>query len=163
MYQLADQFSLFFLSWMKGRQQGHDGYWSSGMGSGVRNSWAGYAFEQVCLAHVGQIKKARGISGILTSCSAWSGVDEDGNGAQVDLVIERNDNVIDLCEMKYSIDEYTLGADEDERLRHRRSAFISATHTRKAVHLILVTTYGLKLGKYSCTFQSVITMEDLFA
>jgi hypothetical protein len=162
LHQLSDPFMLFFLTWMKGRQEGFEGFWSSMMGSGTYNAWSGYAFEQVCLAHVPQIKKALGIAGVLTSCSAWSSSDPGERGAQIDLVLERADNIVNLCEMKYSNDEYAVSKDEDLKLRNKRGAFVRETHTRKAVHLTLVTTYGLKQTMYSSVFQSEVRMEDLF-
>jgi AAA+ ATPase superfamily predicted ATPase len=163
LYQLSDSFTLFYLTWMKGRQQGSEGFWSSMLGSGAYNAWSGYAFEQVCLAHIPQIKKALGIAGVLTSCSAWSSSAPEEKGVQIDLVIERADNIINLCEMKYRNDEYLVSKDEDLGFRNKRGTFVRETRTRKAVHLTLVTTYGLKQAKYSSVFQSEVRMDDLFA
>jgi len=162
MFQLCDPFTLFYLNWMSGRRQGYEGFWSSLIGSGAYNAWSGYAFEQVCLAHIPQIMRALGIAGVQTSCSAWSSTNHDGDGAQVDLVIDRADNVINLCEMKYCKNEYTIDKKEDLSLRNKRSVFENETRTCKTVHLILVTTYGLKQGGYSSVFQSQICMDDLF-
>ena len=162
LFQLCDPFILFHYNWMSGRKQGHEGYWSAMAGSGAYNAWSGYAFEQVCLAHIPQIMQALSIAGVLTSCSAWSSADPDSDGAQVDLVIDRADNVVNLCEMKYSNTEYTVGKKEDIALRNKRGAFQRETRTRKAVHLTLVTTYGLKPGMYSSVFRSSVCMEDLF-
>ncbi|MCL2807933.1 MAG: ATP-binding protein [Coriobacteriia bacterium] len=160
--QLSDPFTLFHLSWMKGRQQGHEGFWSQMLGSGAHNAWSGYAFEQVCLAHIPQIKQALGIAGVLTSCSSWSSSPREGRGSQIDLVLERADNIINLCEMKFSNQEYTVDKKEDMALRDRRGAFMLETRTRKAVRLTLVTTYGLKQSMYSSIYQSVVSMDDLF-
>ena len=162
LFQLCDPFTLFHLNWMKGRLQGHEGYWSSMLGSGAYNAWSGYAFEQVCLAHIPQIRQALGVSGVLTSCSAWSSSSPDSRGAQVDLVLERADNVINLCEMKYCNQEYVLDKQEDLALRAKLGTFVRETHTRKAVHLTLVTTYGLKQSAYSSVYQSTVCMDDLF-
>lgn len=162
MFQLSDPFTLFYLSWMDGGQQGQEGYWSSFSGSGAHNAWNGYSFEQVCLAHIPQIRRALGIAGVLTSCSAWSSSSSDTGGAQIDLVIERADNIINLCEMKYSSQEYVVDKKEDLALRNKRGVFERETRTRKAVHLTLVTTYGLKLSPYSSIFQSEVNMDSLF-
>jgi len=162
MFQLCDPFTLFHLTWMSSRRQGHEGFWSSLLGSGAYNAWSGYAFEQVCLAHIPQIMRALGIAGVLTSCSAWSSTDPDGDSAQIDLVIERADNVINLCEMKYCNNEFTINKKEDISLRNKRSVFERETRTRKAVHLILITTFGLKQGGYSSVFQAQVRMDDLF-
>jgi len=162
LFQLCDPFTLFYLNWMKGRRHGHEGFWSAMLGSGSYHAWSGYAFEQVCLAHIPQIKYALGISGVLTSCSAWSSSTNHMGGVQVDLVLERADNVINLCEMKYCNQEYVVGKKEDLALRDKLGVFVSETRTRKAVHLTLVTTYGLKLSTYSSVFQSSVSMDDLF-
>ena len=162
LFQLCDPFTLFYLNWMKGRQHGHEGYWTSMLGSGAYNAWSGYAFEQVCLAHIPQIKQALGIAGVLTACSSWSSSEAGGQGAQVDLVLERADNIINLCEMKFSSQEYAVDKKEDLALRNKLGAFASETRTRKAVRLTLVTTYGLKPSPYASVFQSALCMEDLF-
>ena len=162
MFQLSDPFTLFYLSWMEGGRQGQEGYWSSFSGSGAHNAWRGYAFEQVCLAHIPQIRISLGIAGVLTSCSAWSSSNSNEGGAQIDLVIERADGIINLCEMKYCNQEYVVSKQEDLALWNKRGIFERETHTRKAVHLTLVTTYGLKLATYSGVFQSAVNMDDLF-
>jgi len=162
MFQLCDSFTLFYHTWMRGRRQGHEGFWSSMLGSGAYNAWSGYAFEQVCLAHIPQIMQTLSIAGVLTSCSAWNNADHDGDGAQIDLIIDRADNVINLCEMKYCNDEYAVDKKEDLALRNKRGTFERETRTRKAVHFTLVTTYGLKRGGYSSIFQSQVCMDDLF-
>ena len=162
MFQLCDPFTLFHLTWMSGRLQGYEGLWSSLLGSGAYNAWSGYAFEQVCLAHIPQIMRALGIAGVRTSCSAWSSINPDGDNAQIDLVIERADSVINLCEMKYCNNEFSIDKKEDISLRNKRSVFERETRTRKAVHLTLITTYGLKHGGYSSVFQTQVCMDDLF-
>ena len=132
------------------------------LGSGTHNAWRGYAFEQVCLAHIPQIRQALGIAGVLTSCSAWSSSNSDENGSQVDLVLGRADNVINLCEMKCCNQEYVVEKKEDLALRNKLGFFMRETRTRKAAHLTLVTTCGLKQSAYSSVFQSAVCMDDLF-
>ncbi len=135
--------------------------------SPVHSTWAGLAFERVGLWHVPQIKQALGIAGVSSQVYSWTyrskkQDDEDEKGAQIDLLIDRNDKVINLCEMKFSETEYTMSAKEEENLRHRRSTFAEVTKTRKAVHITLVTTYGLKRTAHAGIIQQVVTMEDLF-
>ena len=84
-----------------------------------------------------------------------------GRGAQIDMLIDRADRVIDLCEIKFLEGEYLVGKDEDLKLRNRKQAFYNGTGTKKAVHLVLITTYGLKENMYSSVFTDVITAEDL--
>ena len=83
-------------------------------------------------------------------------------GAQIDLVIDRADKVINLCEMKYASDVLALTKADEEALRRKRSAFVAETGTRKAIHLTMVTTYGLAPGKYRGSVQSEVTVDDLF-
>jgi hypothetical protein len=88
--------------------------------------------------------------------------DADQRGVQIDLLIDRNDEVINLCEMKYNNDMYSIDKEEDEKLRHRQSVFLRESKTKKAVQLTMITTYGLTQGDYSDDIQNQVTMEDLF-
>ncbi len=162
MYRLTDCFLLFYMKFVDGAKNTGDGYWSRFENTGKLNSWRGFAFENLCFNHIPQIKKALGISGVYSESSAWicSG-DENKKGAQVDLIIDRDDRIINLCELKFSSSEYAIDNDEDMKLRNRKARFYEKSRTRKAVHLTLITTYGLKHNKYSDQLQSVVTMEDL--
>jgi len=84
-------------------------------------------------------------------------------GAQIDLLFDRKDGIINLCEMKYSKAEYTMSAKEETALRNRIAVFETETHTKKAVHLTMVTTYGIAKNSHSDIVQSEITLEDMFA
>jgi hypothetical protein len=146
---------------MKGKKNNDEDFWTTNLQSGQINAWSGYAFEQVCLYHVRQIKKALGISGIYASVYSWrSKLSEPG--AQIDLVIDRRDDVVNLCEMKYSNQEFTITKKYDAELRHKQSAFYEETKTRKALHYTFVTTYGLTHNEYWGNVQSEVTMDDLF-
>jgi hypothetical protein len=162
LYQLSDPFTAFHLTWMKDRGAGNEDVWTSFAASGERNAWSGYAFEQVCLAHIPQIKRALGIAGVRTSVGAWRSNGTTAPGAQIDLVIDRGDNVVNLCEMKYANQEYLIDKQYDLALRNKAGVFRRETKTRKAVHLTMVTTYGVKRNMYSSVFQSEVAMEDLF-
>ena len=78
------------------------------------------------------------------------------------MLIDRNDQVVNICEMKYSLSEFSIDADYERNLRNKKSVFIEATKTRKAVHLTMVTTYGVRQNAYSGIVQSEITLDDLF-
>jgi hypothetical protein len=107
--------------------------------------------------------KALGISGVITSAHSWmTKGTEDHPGAQIDLIIDRNDNVVNLCEMKFCDSEYVITKNEDAKLRTRKALFKTVTKTRKSVYLTLVTTYGLLGNVYSGNIQNIITMDDLF-
>jgi len=114
------------------------------------------------LRHSQQIKYKLGISGVSTEAFAWK---SKGSlpGAQIDLLISRKDGVINLCEMKYSLHPITLSAKDDEELQNKRAAFLAETGSRKAVHITMVTTYGVTDKGYSAAIQSQVTLDDLFA
>lgn len=167
LYQLTDMFSLFHSKFIR-RDEGLDMHFWSNIKDAQHNAWAGYAFEQVCLHHLPQIRSCLGISGVLTSASAWSckrQTDKDGvewEGAQIDLVLERADKIIDLCEMKYSQSDFSVSAEYERHLRERVSTFRHFTKTRHAIRNVLITTYGLRNGMHSGIFQSTVTMDALF-
>ena len=127
-----------------------------------RTAWAGYSFEQVCKDHLWQIRRALGINGVLTSASSWKGQYE-GNGAQIDLVIERRDRIVDICEAKYSIDEFIIDKEYEGRLRNKLSIFKAATNTKSAVQLVMITTFGVKQNSHSGIVSANVTMDHLFA
>ena len=111
--------------------------------------------------HQDQIRKKLGISGVLTSIFSWMGNYEDKN-VQIDLIIDRNDNVINLCEMKFSSTEYSISKDYSAELRRKRSAFLSSTKTRKALVTTMVTTFGLVRNAYGMEISSQVNLDDLF-
>jgi len=161
LYQLIDSFTLFYLNFMEGREPVDEFYWVHSVGTAKHNAWSGYAFEQVCLLHTTEIKKALGISGMASDVSGWRSETENSN-AQIDLVLDRSDGIINLCEMKYTSEEYVITKKYSMELRNRRAAFIRETKTRKAVHLTFVTVYGLFKNEYEHDIQSEVTAEMLF-
>ena len=148
---------------VKGNVNDDPAFWSSSFGKPAHGAWAGLAFERVCLLHQEQIRRALGISGVANGICSWRAGPKDGRpGAQIDLVIDRDDRIVNLCEMKWCETPYEVDSGEAERLRNRREAFIRETGTRKAVHLTLVTPWGLKQNMHAGVFQSVVTFDDLF-
>ena len=165
LYQLADYYTCFYFHYLKDNKGIDTHYWSNTLDSPSRKTWAGITFEQVCKDHIMQIKHKLGISGILTEQSSWSvkaDKQEGIKGTQIDLIIDRRDRVINLCEMKFSLDEYVIDSDYDSRLRSRVETFRRITGTKKAVQIAFVTTYGVKENMYSGIVQKQITMNDLF-
>lgn len=164
-FQLIDNFTLFHLKFLKSRPaDGH--FWSNNEGSGSRKAWCGLAFERVCLEHVDQLRRALGINGVLCDVCAWSCKADDERGlfgSQIDLIIARRDQVINLCEMKFSETEYAITKSVDESLRNKAHDFREATGTKSTVHTTIVTTYGLRRNAYANNVQSVVTANDLFA
>lgn len=159
LYQLIDPFSLFYLRFMDSRAR--PGFWQKTHQAPRVNSWRGHAFELVCLLHEEQIERALGISAIASEVGSWRSVESEP-GAQIDLVIDRADGVINLCEMKWCAGEFAITRDYDLRLRNKLVAFSGETGTRKAIHLTMVAPFGVKRNAYSETAQSVVTADDLF-
>ena len=164
-WQLLDAFTLFHFRFLaKGGCGGDRHYWENTSDSGARRAWRGLAFERVCLQHIDQIRNALGISGVSTQAWSWrTGPDADGNpGAQVDLVLDRADGIVDLCEMKCTSEPFAIGKDEDMALREKTGAFRRATGTRKAVHTVLVSANGIVHNAYAGNVQAIVTLDDLF-
>ena len=123
----------------------------------------GQAFEDVCFSHQEQIKRALGIQGVHTEIYPWRFISEGVTpGAQIDMLIDRADRVVNVCEMKFVQGEFSIDKDYDEKLRNKIVAVTEQTGSRKNPHMTLVTTYGLKKGIYSGRFQKVVTLDDLF-
>lgn len=163
-YQLIDNYTLFYFKFIQQNENNDEHFWSASIDSAMHRAWSGLAFERLCMAHTQQIKAALGIAGVLSNVYSWrKEADEMSDGAQIDLLIDRKDQVINLCEMKYSLSEYAIDAEYEQKLRNKKSAFIDATNTRKAVHLTMVTTFGIKANAHSGIVQNEITLEDLFS
>ncbi len=163
LYQLNDFYSLFYQRFIKNSLSAEQDNWLTYIDSPKYRIWSGYAFEQVCLYHLSQIKHALGISGVQTSVSAWRSKSKT-EGAQIDLVIDRRDQVINLCEMKYSINPFTIDNKYAEELRDKTGVFKSETKTRKSVFLTMITTFGLKSNSYSTGLvNNDLKMDILFA
>ena len=160
LYQLSDMYTLFYLRFVKNYHGMNEHYWSN-LDAGKRNAWSGYAFEQVCILHISKIKQALGISGIASDVCSWYYRSTD-HRAQIDLVIDRSDKCIDLCEMKYCDRDYELKKDYVEYLKERRDLFRDVTKTTKTLRLTLITSSGIKPGKYLSSIQGRLTIDDLF-
>ena len=161
LYQLVDFYTLFYLKHVRPNRYSDGSYWSHIVDSPKHRAWSGYAFEQVCLWHIEQIKAKLGISGVLTKVASWKS-QHSTDGAQVDLLIDRNDGVVNLCEMKYSTSEFTIEKSYDLNLRNKMDTFSRGSKTKKAVHLTMITTFGVRKNAYSGLVQSEVTMDALF-
>jgi len=161
LYQLNDFFSLFHTKFIKGQKKFDKNHWEKMIDDPKQRAWSGYAFEQVCLAHTQQIKKALGISGISTEESSWRST-KSKDGAQIDLLIDRRDGVINLCEMKFSTGPFTITKKYDTELRNKLTSFRTETRTKKALFLTMITTYGLQENTYSLNVQNDLKMDVLF-
>ena len=167
-YQLTDMFTLFYIRFVKQNNGQDRKFWTTKAGTGEINAWLGYAFEQVCLHHTEQIKAGLGISGILCNIYAWKEkgfIDSDGTkweGGQIDLVIDRDDRVMNLSEIKYSKDKYSITEKYAETIRKRTSLFRKQTKTKKALRCTFITTYGVKDNDNKSIVDNELTIEDLF-
>jgi AAA+ ATPase superfamily predicted ATPase len=163
-FKLCDEYSLFYLKFIENSKSTGEGAWLTKSAGASWKSWSGLAFENICLQHIPQIKKALGISGIYTEQSIWRHTPRTGEkGAQVDLLIDRNDNCINLIEIKFSNNEFVIDKSYAETLRAKRSIFIENTGTRKSVFLTMLSSFGVKTNEYYLSLiQNQITMAVLF-
>lgn len=162
-YKLTDPFCLFYLRFVRSRQAEMDGaFWKENIRSQPVVVWRGIAFENLCFRHIRQIKEALGISGVSSSQSAWSKRKDDQEGTQIDLLIDRADNVINMCELKFYSDDFTVSGDYYRALIHRQKLLADEILKRKAIHSTLITTFGLTYNEYSGIFTNTILLDDLF-
>lgn len=157
-FQLTDPLSLFYLTFL---ENGKIDSWVDFTDSPNYYNWCGNAFERVCLLHINQIKKKLGISGILSHEFAWRSSKTEP-GAQIDMLIDRKDDVINICEEKFSIEEYSIDKEYEQKLINKREAFRRETRTKKALHMTMITFSGLKKNMYSGSVIHEITGDDLF-
>jgi len=162
-YKLTDMFCLFYLGFVQKNPSNNRTYWYDNQNSPRLNSWRGRAFEDVCFVHRMEVKRALGISGVQAEVYPWHATAE-GNapGAQIDMLIDRADRVLNLCEMKFSQDDFVISKDYDERLRRKIMRLQEETGGKRNVQVTLVTTFGLKKNMYSSRVQRVVTLEGLF-
>ena len=156
-YQLLDNFTLFHFRFASENKYGDPHFWSEMLDSHVHSTWIGLAFERLCLEHVAQIKEALRIGGVMTNAHAWR-----GPSSQIDLLIDRNDGIVNICEMKYHDGLYAITKADDESMRNKKAEFRDLTKTRKAVHVTYVTPYGIKDNAYAKNVQSSVVLDDLF-
>lgn len=161
MYQLIDPFTLFYFKFMHNKGTFFDDYWIKMQSTSEYASWCGHAFEITCLHHINNIVKALGIDGCINIPCAWSYrptsktlADEDADedlkqGAQIDLLIDRSDKSISICEMKYCQGEYEINKAYDAHLMHRLNIFKKVTKTNKTLIPTFITPYGLSLWEYT--------------
>lgn len=162
-YKLIDNFCLFYLNFVEGKNITDEQYWQHSVMSPALSAWQGFAFEEVCFSHSRQIKGALGISGVQTQLSSLIiPKDDSGAGTQIDLIIDRADRVINLCEIKFTNKEYVIDSDYEQKLRYRVARVRELTKDKKNIHLTLITTYGLHYNPYSGRIQKTVVMDDLF-
>ena len=157
-YQLVDLFTLFHLTYSKKLKT--DDYWEQHLNTLVTNAWQGLAFEHVCMAHISQIRHALGLDRIAVEYYSWRS--KNTPRAQVDMIIERADRLINLCEIKYTQGEYTITASEDLKVRNRILAFTQETQTKSGILTTWITPFGLASNEYASQILYQVTLNDLF-
>ena len=161
LYQLVDPLSHFWCNVVDQNKHGDEQFWSHSQNSPLFNAWSGLAFEMLCLNHVPQIKQALGISGIQADVYSWRTPADVTPGAQIDLVIDRADRCVNICEMKFSRSEYEMDDAVRNKIENRILQFQNHAESRKSIRLTLVTSYGLKRNTHSSIVQNEITLADL--
>lgn len=155
LFRLTDEYSLFYLKYIKNNS---DRSWKTFYTSRSYSSWSGFAFENLCLKHVHQILKGLSISGIDTQSSSWR-----NNKVQIDLLIDRSDRAINICEMKFSEGEFTISKSYANNIQNKKQEFIKNMPKRKNVFITFVTTFGVKQNVHSNQIMdNQVTMDSLF-
>jgi hypothetical protein len=166
-YKLSDEYSFFYLKFIDGAKARGAGSWLSQFAVPSYVGWSGFAFESVCHKHTKQIKTAVNIgAGVRTGISAWRHFPPRGSkmkGAQIDLLLDRYDGIINLCEMKFSKDEFVIDKTYAHELDNKVQVFRQETKTKSTIFPTMITTYGVKKNSYyDGRVQSEVTMDDLF-
>jgi AAA+ ATPase superfamily predicted ATPase len=162
-YKLADEFTHFYLKFIERNKSSGNGVWQNFSTGQSWRSWSGVAFERICLKHISQIKKELGIQNVYTEESVWRHQPKTGNGAQIDLLLDRQDFVINLCEMKYSQTEFLIDKAYVKDLENKKDVFRSLTKTKKSLFITFVTTFGIKDNDYAKRLiQNSVSMDALF-
>ncbi len=164
-FRLGDEYSLFFIHWIEKHRARARNVWTSRRGSPAWRAWSGYAFESICLKHTAQLKQALGIEAVETQESTWDHRPRhDGDrGAQIDLLVDRKDMAINLCEMKFSEGEFVVDKRYADDLRRKRDVFRNVSGTRKSTFITMVTTFGVADNKHRRSVVDVaIEMDALF-
>ena len=165
LYQLVDFFTLFYFRFLRESSFRNLLYWSKLQRTPRFYAWAGISFEILAMNHISQVKQRLGIAGVSTNLYSWrskSSGEADERAAQIDMVIERGDNTINLCEMKFSEGEFAINKDYDKILRNKIARFMEETKTRKSIQLTFISSYGLQRNMYSGIAQNEVVLDDLF-
>lgn len=162
LFQLTDAFTLFHFNYSDANKYHDEAFWTNSLNSAKYRAWSGYAFEILCLNHLDQIKRALGISGIQSRACCWVSKAEDGSrGAQIDLLIDRADKTVNVCEMKFYRSAFEISKTECENYDNKIETFLRQSKTKKSLMLTLITSFGIKANKYSGRVQREVTLSDL--
>lgn len=162
LYRLSDFYTAFYFKFIRNTTLLDENNWLNALESGAYQAWKGYAFEQVCLAHVRKLKKALGIQGVVAHTGAWQNADADG-GAQIDLLIDRKDRVINIFELKFAENPFVIDRAYAAQLAQKIAVFKEKTQTKKSVFLAMLTPFGVMPNAHaSALLQHNFDMAVLF-
>ena len=156
-YKLIDPFCLFYLRFFTKQKKNSENFFEQNITSTSINIWKGLSFENVCFNHIKQIKKALGITGVISSNSAWA-----NDNTQIDLLIHRNDNVVDMCEIKFYSGKFNINKNYYQTILDRQTTLASMLSKKEVVHNVLITTFKTTNSQYNSVFNNIITLDDLF-
>lgn len=162
-YKLIDPFCLFYLRFVDNKNSLDLDFWKESIDNQSVVVWRGLAFENLCFNHIYKIKKALGIEGVKTSQSLWyKKGKENEKGVQIDLMIERNDNILSVCEAKFYKNLFTINKDYYFRLLDRDEQLLYTLNKKITIHNVLITTFGIKENEYTSFFDNIVCLDDLF-
>jgi uncharacterized protein len=162
LYRLTDEYSLFYLNFIESNKNISQ-YWNKKFRTPEALSWRGYAFESLCMKHIDQIKNGLGISGIFTTEASFiKRKDENSDGCQIDLLIDRADNAINICEMKFSDSEYNFTADDQNDFGNKQSVFSAISQTEKQIFTTLISANNVKINKYTYSVDKILNINNIF-
>ena len=162
LYKLTDNFTLFYFKFMSGNKTNDERFWSNNYNSALRLSWVGLAFERVCFQHVRQIKDALKIGGVMANIYSMCIKSKSGKGTQIDMLIDRADHTVNLCEMKFSKKEFLIDKEYCQILQNKIDVFHELTNYKKTLLLTMITIQGIEHNGYWSMVQNEVTGDDLF-
>ena len=160
-FQLIDSFTLFHFLFLHQNNFRDEKFWTNSLNTPLHNVWAGLSFEIICPLHTLEIKKKLEIAGVQSAEYAWRSKNTETT-VQFDLILDRADNIVNLCEIKYANTQYAITKEYEEKLREKIETFRQEIAPRKAIHLLMLTTFGVKQNQYSCIVQNEVMLDDLF-
>jgi uncharacterized protein len=157
-YRLTDEYSLFYLKFIQQNKFAGQGAWASLSKTQSYTTWCGYAFENICFKHTAAIKKALGIAAVYTNIYSWH-----NSKAQIDMLIDREDRCINICEIKYHKSEFEITKSYEAKLRAKLEAYQTDTNSNKNLFLTFITSKGLKENRYKIGLvENTLALDDLF-
>ncbi len=167
-YKVIDEYILFYIHWIEPNLkqfEQSEKVWQDKQKSASWSSWSGIAFEAICHKHIREIAKKLEIYSESTAY-CWRFIpikDQESRGAQIDLLFDRDDNAITLCEIKYTDKPFTIDKEYADKFKQKKNVFVNVTRTKKQIFFAIISASGIKENKYSEELlSSVVTLDDLF-